>query len=220
MLVTKNEQLRTQVLDSIRETILKERSGVHLSELIYCPRKAYFRRIGLAPKPDDNLCILWMTGYAFQAYMFPKDEEITEILDGISCTPDIHRGIEVKSTRRSSKYFDFADQESWKVQILGYCKVLGKLEYDLVVFFVCGNYAPPFPTLECWHIVATQEEVDETWAIALRRKDNLILSLLQNVLPQPDCFDWEWEYCECIDQCQDAPCYRKKQLKGNKREKK
>jgi hypothetical protein len=175
--------------------------------------KSYWRRLGQAPTPTDEQCILWMTGYAFQAFMFPLDEEVTQELDGISCTPDISRGIEVKSTRRSSKYFDLQDQESWKIQILGYCKVLNKLEYDLAVLFVMGNYAPPFPMVDCWHIKTTQEEVDSNWSIALQRKDNLVMGVLNSVPPAPDCFDWEWEYCECIGLCPDTECSRKNQLK-------
>jgi hypothetical protein len=72
--------------------------------------------------------------------MFPKDKEITTTVDGIDCTPDIPTGIEVKSTRQSMRKFTVEAMEHWKKQILGYCKSLGKTEYDLVVMFVCGNY--------------------------------------------------------------------------------
>ncbi len=217
MIISKNPELRDRIYDNIRDTVTGERPGIHLSDLIYCSRKAYFRKIGLAPPPSNELCVMWMTGYAFQSYMFPHDEEVPVVVDGINCTPDIPSGIEVKSTRRSSRKFNLDDVVQYKRQILGYCKALGKLEYDLVVFFVCGNYAPPFPDLDCWHIETTQEEVDANWAEALQRAVKIQVALKDGVPPEPDYMEWEWEYCENVDNCQDTACYRKKQMKGGKR---
>ena len=217
MIITENPVMKKQMYDNIRETVTSERTGIHLSDLIYCSRKAYFRKMGMSPPPSDVLCVLWMTGYAFQNYMFPKDEEIPITIDGINCTPDIPSGIEVKSTRMSSKRFDLDKVTQYKRQILGYCKALNKLEYDLVVLFVCGNYAPPFPDVNCWHIETTQEEVDANWNEVLQRAVKIKIALMDRVPPEPDSMDWEWEYCENIEYCQDTVCYRKKQMKGGKK---
>ncbi len=471
MIITENPELRKQVYDNIRETVCSERTGVHLSDLIYCSRKAYWRKLGMAAAPSDDLCVLWMTGYAFQAFMFPHDEEVPVVVDGVNCTPDIPTGIEVKSTRRSSRKFDLNDITQYKRQILGYCKALGKLEYDLAVLFVCGNYclhpdtrvlkadltwdslgnikvgdiligvdefplgkrgrrklryatidslapvelpsshvvlkdgrrfvasdehlwlevvasggsnwsprwtrtadlipgsklrqlappwetregydagylaasldsegdievknprrttlrvgysqvagitydrvrrlfdqfgirvsskdasikrlrtqgmdsalrllgsirperllnkfedqggvegmglpatrsiaevesilsvglypligietstgtliaeglvshnSPPFPSINCWHIETTEEEVEANWDEVLQRAVKIQLGLQNQSPPEPDCMPWEWEYCECIEYCKDTVCYRKKQMKGNKRKK-
>jgi hypothetical protein len=218
MIVTNSPEMRTHILDSIRARMVQEREGIHLSDLIYCSRKAYWKKQHMQPTPGDDLCILWMTGYAFQSYMFPLDEEITQVIDGISCTPDIHRGIEVKSTRQSSKYFNLHENQAWQIQILGYCKALDKLEYDLVVLFLMGSYAPPFPRVDCWHITTTQEEVDTNWVMVTKRRDILINALLTVTPPEPDCFDWEWKYCDFIDLCTDTVCYRKHLLKKDKKE--
>ena len=217
MIITNNPELKEVIYNNIRDTVTGERTGVHLSDLIYCSRKAYFRKMGMSPPPSSELCVLWMTGFAFQVYMFPKEKEIAVELDGIWCTPDITRGIEVKSTRRSSRKFNLDDVVQYKRQILGYCKVLDKLEYDLVVLFVCGNYAPPFPDVDCWHIETTQEEVDANWQEALFRAFRIQLALQHKVPPEPDCMDWEWEYCENIEFCQDTVCWRKKNLRGGKK---
>jgi len=213
---TKNLALKKQVFDSIRRSVTGGREGIHLSDLVYCTRKAYWRSQGYRPEPTDEQCLLWLTGYAFQAYMFPLDKEITYEVDGINCTPDIPTGVEVKSTRQSLTNFDFDSMGHWQRQILGYCKALGKLEYDLVVMFVCGNYKPPFPDLECYHIEATQEEVDTNWALIQRKRDKLVGALMVGVPPPIDCDDWEWKYCECVDLCADSECYRKKSLLGTK----
>jgi hypothetical protein len=219
MIYTKNSELREHVLQNIRNTVTKNREGIHLSDCIYCIRKAYFRKMEIAPPASDKTCLLWCTGYAFQAYLFPLDIEATVIVDGISCTPDITRGIEVKSTRLSLAKFDPAEQEAYNRQILGYCKALHVLDYDLVVMFVAGDYKPPFPSLDCWHIEATEEEVENNWNLVKGNADTIRWSLQMGVVPQPTCMDWEWEHCECIDLCQDTLCYRRKYLgkaKGGK----
>jgi len=210
MIISPNPELREKIYNNIRDTVTKEREGIHLSDLNYCSRKAFFRRTGLSPQPTDELCVMWMTGFAFQTYMFPLEKEIPLVVEGIICTPDISNGIEVKSTRQSSRNFDLESMEHWKRQILGYCKALNKLEYDLVVLFVCGNYAPPFPDIDCWHIETTVEEVEDNWNELLRRKHNLLVALTEGIPPKPDCADWEWKYCENIDLCLDTSCYKKK----------
>jgi len=221
MKITKNPELRQHIYNNIRQTVAKDRSGIHLSDLIYCSRKAFFRKMGVSPEPSDELCMLWMTGYAFQAFMFPNENEITVLVDGINCTPDIPGGIEIKSTRQSSRNFDLDNITHYKRQILGYCKALNKLEYDLVVMFVCGNYAPPFPSMDCWHITATQEEVDANWNEVLEKSIKLQEALKAQTPPEPDCMDWECSYCENIDYCQDFPLAQrvlsKKKLDKNTR---
>ena len=219
MEITKNIELRKEVLDNIRQTITgHEREGIHLSDLIYCSRKFLIRRAGLAPEPSDEQCMLFMTGFAFQAFMFPKDDEIPYIYDNIICTPDIPTGIEVKSTRRSMGKFSVWDMQHWQKQILGYCKALDKLEYDLVVLFVCGDYKPPFPNMDCWHIQATQEEVNANWAEITARRDKLLAFITSTdsvgiTDVEPDCADWEWEFCENWRYCPDTTCYQKRRLK-------
>lgn len=219
MIITKNPELRKQVFDTVRNNVVSEREGTHISDLLYCLRKSYFRKKGLSPEPTDEQCMLWITGYAFQAYLFPVDKEISQVVDNIWCTPDIPTGIEVKSTRQSSKRFDLDSMEHWKAQILGYCKALGKLEYDLVVLFLQGNYSPPFPNLDCWHIQTTQEEVDDNWGEFLFKAFQLEVALKENIPPEPTCADWEWGYCESIELCPDTVCYRKMQLKKGSKKK-
>lgn len=204
MIVEKNLILRSQIFDNIRKTVTEDREGIHLSDLIYCSRKAYWRMKGMAPSATDKQCLLWTTGYAFQHWLFPAEIEVPIQVDGIWCSPDISSGIEVKSTRQSSGNFDFDSMLHWKRQILGYCKALNKLEYDLVVMFVCGNYKPPFPNLDCWHIVATQEEVDENWLWICSKALILTHALLTNTPPEPDNEPWECKMCEAINLCSDV----------------
>lgn len=212
MLITKNPFLNDQIYDNIRKEVDTERTGIHVSDLSLCLRKAYYRKKGLSPPPTKETCLLWATGYAFQAFMFPKEIEIPVIVDGIHCTPDISSGIEVKSTRQSSKKFSLETMGHWNIQILAYCKALNTLEYDLSVIFLMGNYAPPFPLLDSWHIETTEEEVESNWVYLLERKELLETALKNNIAPEPLCAPWEGKYCENIHLCKETPCYRSRKL--------
>lgn len=210
---TPNPELRNQIFQNVRDQVLKPRDGIHLSDTCFCSRKAYFRKMDMAPSATDEQCLLWLTGFAFQAYMFPLELEEGLLVDGINCTPDVRTGIEVKTTRQSSKKFVPEEMAHWHRQILGYAKALGKLEYDLVVMFITGNYAPPFPSLDCWHIQATQEEVDQNWRVVLEKAEVLRGSILLGIPPLPDPWSWEGQYCECWELCPDTPCHNRRTLK-------
>ena len=77
------------------------------------------------------------------------------------------------------------------------------------MLFVCGNYAPPFPDIDCWHIGTIQEEVDENWEEMVARRDILQEALLEGEPPPPDCAEWECRWCENIEYCQDVVGARK-----------
>jgi hypothetical protein len=106
MIITEDVEMRMEVMDNIRTRVSSDRPDIHVSDVTLCLRKAYWRKLGLAARPSDELCLLWLTGYAFQTYMFPNDTEITYVQDGLYCTPDIPDGKEVKSTRASMGKFD------------------------------------------------------------------------------------------------------------------
>lgn len=219
MKVSENNSLTVDVLNNIKETVLADREGIHLSDLIYCIRKPFWKNKGLTPKPTTDQAVLWLTGFAFQAYMFPHDEEVTNVVEGIYCTPDIPSGIEVKSTRMSAGKFNPEDMNHWIRQMMGYCYVLEKTEYDLVVMFVCGDYKPPFPSIKSYHFEFTTEEIIDNWNMITDNRDKLLQAYATDTPPEPNPSDWEWQYCECIDNCPDTECYRKKQLKEMRKKK-
>lgn len=101
-------------------------------------------------------------------------------LDGMYLSPDYldvenQRGIETKATAKSSD--KFAQPEihfrRWIQQVMAYAYALGVLEYDLIVFFLAGNYRPPFPQIggnppKVLRIRFEGHELTENW-LALQR---------------------------------------------------
>ena len=206
MEIKANTQLYDTILNSLRDKF-KDRQGIHLSDLIFCLRKAYFRKMLESPPATEEQLMLFATGFAFQSWMFPGQEKEYE-LDGIKCSPDAH-GIEFKTTRASIAKFNVWDMEHWLRQIKGYCKVLELIEFDLVVLFLMGSYKPPFPTLGTpFHLIFTQQEINDNWAYMLNRKSILEYALTMSIPPvQHTEMDWEGKFCAHKElQCKDFNC--------------
>ena len=185
--------LDADVLDKVRQRVDKPREGIHLSDLLLCLRKTYYRRQGLL-SPTDKECLLYVTGLSIHEFLAPESE-FSLVVDGITCSPDAY-GWEIKSGRMSSKNFYPSSHPHWEQQILGYCKALGITEYYLTVFFLVGDYSPPFPQIQVWKVVATQEEIDRNWSEMLRRRDVLVEALETGIPPPTDTtLSWECQYC-------------------------
>ncbi len=203
MKVSENLVLYEQIKSTIWARVVKERKDWHLSDSIWCARKTYFRKKKLAPPPSMRQLMLWTMGYAFQDWLFPNNKEQEIEVDGVVCTPDVSLGIEVKSTRGSEAKFNIYEADSWLKQIKGYCKALGKREYDLVPLFLCGDYKPPFPSLPIpSHLEFTQQEIDDNWLEVLGRKGLVEACLEQSRVPPANYkYPWECKDCECKCLC-------------------
>lgn len=103
-------------------------------------------------------------------------------LDGIVGSPD---GIgvdpsnlevmvleEYKATWRSSRKEPMEDV-SWMLQVKGYLKMLGLRAVVMHVLYIMGNYRGSGPQRKSWRIQFTQEEIDETWALILKNKEEM-----------------------------------------------
>lgn len=184
----------TTVIDEILKRFQKERTGIHLSDLDLCLKKAYYRR--LHPQPiTPKQGIMYAIGYGVQEYLWPG-EEVPLVVDGINCSPDSYKGNEVKTTRASMKNFDPL-KPHWLLRIKGYCKALGITKYLLSVIFLLPS------ELLTWEFHFTPEEIEENWKEVLMRRDILKLALETNSPPIPD-FHQDWEckkYCECTGFC-------------------
>ena len=205
---TYNEALREDIVNRVR-TRFGNREGIHLSDLTLCLRKPYFRKKGLSPSISDEQVLLYISGFGLQGQLFPLNGE-TYSLDDIKCTPDYigpnKELIEIKSTRASSAKFHLEDMAHWLMQVVGYMKVIGVLEADLAVFFITGNYHPPFPSLDVWTLKASKSEVEANWREILKRKAVLEKALKDDKAPLTEWTQtWEYRYCENQKLCPDCP---------------
>ena len=69
--------------------------------------------------------------------------------------------------------------------------------YDLIVLYMMGNYAPPFPVVYADTFIFTPEELEENWQKILANKHILDEALAVGEPPNPfvNCYNWECKYC-------------------------
>lgn len=210
MKTQESKEKRQALFDSIRQRghYDEPREGTHLSDLLYCNYKTYYRKKGLTAPLSDEQVMLFMTGYAFQYFLFPKNDEKTYEKDGIICSPDVDEPLaEVKSTRANMNKFRVEENQHYIEQCAGYCCVKEVLSCDLIVFFVMGNYAPPFPDTKIFEINFTEEELEDYWLRFLVRREILEDALAKDTLPDPH-FGYEWECKKNRCEVRDTLCLK------------
>ena len=197
--------------------------GIHGYDLIFCNYKFKFRSEKKNPPVDDRTLLLYWMGHAFQYFLVPSkienifpsfvfSEPKEYVLDGVPLTPDIVNlkldkitlalG-ELKTTRANKDKFSPQESPHYLEQIINYCKVLDLLDGALIVLFICGNYAPPFPSLKSWHIWFTKKEVNENWEKELEKKAILEECQKSGGFPTKHfmAFSAECKFCECKEIC-------------------
>lgn len=197
-----NPELRRKVLNHLADLykIREIREPNHLSSYITCRTKSFLNQKG-ATEPTDEEIMLFVTGYGLQDVLTPKDAEVpTMVKHGIIYSPDMILSVrlsEIKTTRRSAKNHAEALPETWMDYMLGGCYMMECNEYDLIVLYLMGNYAPPFPEIICDTIVFEKEEIEENWKKILQHKEALDTALATGKAPTPyqHCYDWECKYC-------------------------
>lgn len=210
-----NPEVRRLVIKYLadRYEMMEDREPNHLSSLVYCRTKAFLQYKGAA-RPTDDEVMMFATGYGLQDVMTPKGAN-TPLLtkDGVVFRPDAvftwtepEQLTEMKSTRRTARKHlsDEAIPVPWIEYMMGGCYIAGKEQYELIVLYLMGNYAPPFPDIMCDTFYFDTEEIHENWFTLMERKAVIDAAVEVNVPPTPfeHCADWECDKCRHTITCQ------------------
>jgi len=207
-----NPELKRKVLDHLADLyhIKEVREPNHLSSYVYCRTKAFLDQ-KQASQPNDEEVMLFALGYGLQDVLTPKDIE-SQVYEkyGIIYRPDLpiiwtgNLG-EIKTTRKSAKnhYLDEYIPQTWLDYMMGGCFLTGTDEYDLIVLYMMGNYAPPMPQLYCDTFYFEQSELNMNWSKILAHKKILDSAIASGKPPTPfqNCYDWECKYCRYLLVC-------------------
>src|SRR3990167_9563834 len=221
---------RERVVAELRQRLKldKPREGIHVSDLIYCLRKAWvLRRLGqdraavLGETPDEQ-ALVFIIGHSHEAlFTKPQLPGGPAERDGITGTTDCFwwwDGLvgEWKSTRASAKKTP-EEMQHYLAQVAAYCAITETTEARLAILHIMGDYwhhtqegreegRGPSAMLRIWNLRFTQEELDAFWAERLERRDRLHLEemppLESDVSPSWD--EWECGYCP-VRQLIDCP---------------
>lgn len=216
-----NPELKRKMLNHLADLykIKEVREPNHLSSYVYCRTKGFLDQ-KQATEPTDEEVMLFAIGYGLQDVLTPT-EAATPVYerDGITYTPDMsfaspHREstweleqlVELKTTRKSAKnhFMDEYLPLTWLDYMMGGCFIRGTQQYDLIVLYMMGNYAPPFPQIYCDTFYFDKLELEENWKKMLEHKQVLDEALASGVPPTPfqHCYDWECKYCRYSLVCQ------------------
>lgn len=203
-----NPELSKKILDYLAEKYkLREmRTGIHLSSTVYCLTRGIMDSSGSPIEPTNQELMLFSLGYGLQEVLTPPDatEPVYE-LDGITYRPDLQfevdsQLVEVKTTRKSAKSHFIDDEwipQTWLRYIKGGCYIRKTNRYDLVVLYLMGNYAPPFPQIYADTLYFTDEELKENWDYVLARKAVLVKAMETHTIPTPFQYNYDWECKDC-----------------------
>ena len=197
---------RPQEVDTIVEQIcnryhlLQAREGIHVTDCIYCLRKAYWNRINPLP-PTPTEILFFIRGLGMQDALLGKDSppEITH--QGIILSPDYYKNgvlAELKTTMIGVKRLDAYDfPDGWKKQLMAYCYVL-KLHSSLLIVF------PLFQTQLLSYIGECEdEELEANWKWMEGRRDMLEDAYTNDVLPAVEEEEkWQCDNCRYALRCQ------------------
>jgi len=209
MIRTDNLVLRDKLLNHLAEAyqLREQREPNHLSTYVYCLTRAYLDQTAWI-EPTENELMLFAIGYGLQDVLTPHDFEAPIYnISGIIYRPDmsfmptpgdVEVLMELKTTRKSAKKHTDPVPETWMDYMLGGCYLRGVTSYSLVVLYMMGNYAPPFPLLYCDTFQFTPQEITANWLKLLQRKGVLDEALSTGVAPTPFqyCYHWECQYCK------------------------
>ena len=245
--IVEDEAVKRRILDEMRERLQvgRPRVGVHLSDLIYCPKKSWMlHQLDLKPggraayieEPPDEQVLVWVIGHSHEAIFGTGKAKGQPIeVDGIVCTPDFWVDdtgtstlTEMKSTRMSAKK-TLKEMEHYLAQVAGYCCKHGLREALVFVFHLMGDYnrdGPVSAIFRVWRVKFSKKEL-AAWSEELNVRRDILLSDEQPDITDERCpvYEWECRYCQvremlgCPGSAEFQDEQRKKEAKKQKGQK-
>jgi len=206
MEIERDELMERKLIDALTRDY-GEREGIHISELIFCVRKAWIRRKYNIKVPDEKVLQYARGRFLHRLFWVPGKEEVFK-REGIFGTPDGYFEedgglvpLEMKTTVWNVKGIE--DKEFWLDQLKSYCYLADSTTGYIGVFQIVGYGKDRSPKLYAWRVRFTKEELREHWVKLKARRDVLIEALESNT-PPPKLYgghEWECENCECREVC-------------------
>ena len=213
MKIQENSIAAGQIIGNLAERMDRDRGEeVHVSELIFCLRKAWLQRHGHKITPDYDSILVFSVGLAMQAWLTGQlGDDVPVDLLGIVGTPDYidPDGVinELKATYASAGR-DITGTPHYFDQLASYAIMKGQTKGRLVVFYVNGYYnfqrkvkigTNERAVLKVFDVEWEQEELDEWWEEMQERKDVLLNATSIEEIPLDLHYSWECGYCPFKD---------------------
>ncbi len=201
-----NAELKRKVLDHLASQykIKEVREVGHLSSYVTCRTRSFFDQKQTV-EPSDEEVMLFALGFGLQDVLTPRSiKPLVYEKFGIIFSPDMPMSWtgnlgEIKTTRKSAKYHFMEDAlpVTWADYMMAGCYIVDTDKYDLIVLYMSGNFAPPFPQIYAETIYFDKKEIDTNWQKVMSQKEVLDKALVSGVPPESykNCYDFECRYC-------------------------
>jgi hypothetical protein len=197
------EKKRPKQVDEIlqipvkRYNIMQQREGIHLTDGIYCLRRAYFNKVDPLPPTAEEI-LYFLFGLGLQDALMGGDNQSVAEQDGIIISPDYWEdGVlgELKTTRMTEKSINEKGiPEGWQRQMMGYAYVLGVDKALLVILPIIR------PDVLSYVLTFTPEELATNWEYISDRIGILKQGLDEGIVPVGDA-DWQCKNCRYSLRC-------------------
>ena len=184
----------------------EEREGIHVTDLLYCPLKAYYRKKFPEKNQDDyeGFLVKLIGTLAHQVLERIEGGEPEQKIEweGIHGSIDLVLGdeiVEFKTTRKNVRRFEDVP-ETYVDQVRSYAALSGLRKAKLVII----NVSHPLDS-KIFDIEFDDVEISE-WKIKLLERKLLLERALaagdeKMLYPHAPRFEWECRYCEFSHMC-------------------
>ena len=198
MKVIPETDLCRSFIEGLQEAFEGERPNIHVTDLIYCLREAYFRRVSPKPLTEDQLSFFLDGSRRHEALQYLSGVECEKPVRGLGIvgTVDIFGNvpIEFKTTRGSGIPKHYLKQLGY------YCVLSGSQSGILVIQRLNNRDNPPF---EFYRIEYTRDELLEMAGEIVHRRTILEKALKEGSpegLPKSE-ESWKCSRCLWRDEC-------------------
>lgn len=196
--------LKDKLIQALTEKYNEEWKDIHVTDLVYCLREAYYRKTD--PQPPTETELMFFVDGSRRHFIIEdlsgQESEIEMIWNGVRGTVDIldKVPIEIKTTRANNAlpthYF----------KQLGYYCAMQDSETGLLLIQRLNNREAPW---EFWRVKWTPQEIKTMKNEILEKRDLLEKALKTNdsaILPKSDLLDddgkpWKCRYCKYVEKC-------------------
>ncbi len=198
------EAIIREAQDYLNEQNPRE-DGVHVSDLVQCRRKGWYRIHGfpVAPHSTDTL-LMFLLGQGHHVLLEAADKEVQlEIeFDGIRVVGHVDKMLEeggqefpgeVKTTRAGSKKMK-TPTDHYVEQAASYAVMKDTNRARIYVIFLLGDYTgAKKPKIKAWDLVFSDEELI-LWKREMQRRAKVLAG--DEVPSLAEHHKWECNYCE------------------------
>lgn len=199
-----DDELKDHLVGRLQAKYSTPRTGIHVSDLVYCLRQAYFRRKN--PKPVQREAVgFYVSGrkhHEVLQALHGSDFEVEVERWGVQGHIDIMDGVPIEITEtRAGRFRDIVISEHKKDQLRFYNVLTGTTEGRFIILDLVPKR--PGDIIRCFKTRITRDEFERA-EHELRWRVSALNTALENEDPSPlpkAFYDWKCKSCAYRDNC-------------------